>query len=317
MPDFNVRSDSVKVEQIMEQIRARIREKRGVDYTEQQIRELAAVKLEKFLDPKGVRSDLLQQFRRAQPIYTPPVPGNYVIGEETLYETHRAPLRWIRRLLRPVLKLFFNPNPLIQALYIQSQLNTTSAKRETARDQFDQLHYEVMHNLVIETTRMGIEIKNLKMRVESLTSRLEFNERRARALESVVAYEPATSDRMSRETPPVATPTETPAAAQEPAAVPPEGPGQRSRRRRRRRGRRGGGSAASIMGAGQGPDVLPPGQPPSMRSEAPAAQDLPDPASPPSAGESRRTEPVEEGAPLASAEREDTGRGAGDPDGEQ
>ena len=34
MPDFNVRSDSVNVEQIMEQIRARIREKRGVDYTE-------------------------------------------------------------------------------------------------------------------------------------------------------------------------------------------------------------------------------------------------------------------------------------------
>ena len=72
MPDFNVRSDSVNVEQIMEQIRARIREKRGVDYTEQQIRELAAVKLEKFLDPRGVRSDLLEQFQRAQPAYEPP-----------------------------------------------------------------------------------------------------------------------------------------------------------------------------------------------------------------------------------------------------
>ncbi len=66
MPDFNVRSDSVNVEQIMEQIRARIREKRGVDYTEQEIRELAAVKLEKFLDPRGVRSDLLEQFRRKE-----------------------------------------------------------------------------------------------------------------------------------------------------------------------------------------------------------------------------------------------------------
>ncbi len=72
MPDFNVRSDSVNVEQIMEQIRARIREKRGADYTEQQIQELAAVKLEKFLDPRGVRSDLLEQFRRAQPPYSPP-----------------------------------------------------------------------------------------------------------------------------------------------------------------------------------------------------------------------------------------------------
>ena len=58
MADFNVRSDSVNVEQIMDEIRARIREKRGLDYTEEQIRELAEVKLEKFLDPRGVRSDL-------------------------------------------------------------------------------------------------------------------------------------------------------------------------------------------------------------------------------------------------------------------
>jgi len=57
MPDFNVRSDSVNVEQIMEQIRARIREKRGADYTEQQIQDLAAVTLEKFLGPPGVRAD--------------------------------------------------------------------------------------------------------------------------------------------------------------------------------------------------------------------------------------------------------------------
>ena len=72
----------------MEQIRARIREKRGVDYTEAQIQELAAVKLEKFLDPRGVRSDLLDQFRRAAP---PPARPNYAFGEETLFETHRGP----------------------------------------------------------------------------------------------------------------------------------------------------------------------------------------------------------------------------------
>src|SRR6202051_4331270 len=114
MPDFNVRSDSVNVEQIMEQIRARIREKRGVDYTEQQIRELAAVKLEKFLDPRGVRSDLLEEFRRMRPRVAPTVRPNYVFDDSTLFETHRAPIRWIRRLLQPVLKLFFNPNPLIQ-----------------------------------------------------------------------------------------------------------------------------------------------------------------------------------------------------------
>src|SRR5262245_46373192 len=195
MADFNVRSDSVNVEQIMEQIRARIREKRGVDYTEQQIRELAAVKLEKFLDPRGVRSDLLEQFRKAQPAYVPPELPNYAFEDNTLYESTRPLLRWIRKLLNPILKLFFNPNPLIQALNIQSRLNTMysdrEATREATRRAFDQLQYELMHNLVIETTRISIEVKNLKMRVESLASRLEFNERRARALESVVVYKPS------------------------------------------------------------------------------------------------------------------------------
>ena len=194
MPDFNVRSDSVNVEQIMEQIRMRIREKRGVDYTEQQIRELAAVKLEKFLDPRGVRSDLLDQFRKAQPAYEPPDLPNFAFEDATLFESHRAPIRWMRKLLMPLLKLLFNPNPLIQALHIQSRLNAMNAereaKRESARRAMDQLYYELVHNLVVETTRTGIEVKNLKMRVESISSRLEFNERRARALEGAVVYKP-------------------------------------------------------------------------------------------------------------------------------
>jgi hypothetical protein len=286
MPDFNVRSDSVNVEAIMEQIRERIREKRGVDYTEQQIRELADVKLERFLDPRGVRSDLLDQFRKAQPAYQPPELPNFAFEDATLFESHRAPIRWLRKLLLPLLKLLFNPNPLIQALHIQSRLNTMTAereaRRESARRALDQLYYELIHNLVVETTRLGIEVKNLKMRLESVSSRLEFNERRARALESVVVYKapepeerPAPRPQPHRQsqqpshvhgasprplpvtvpppTPPppapvpvAATTQETDASAQGAQA---EGPGQRSRRRRRRRGRRGGGSAAAIMGA--------------------------------------------------------------------
>src|SRR6476620_5012118 len=132
MADFNVRSDSVNVELIMEQIRTRIREKRGVDYTEQQIRELAAVKLEKFLDPRGVRSDLLDQFRKVQPAYEPPELPNFAFEDQTL----------------------FDPNPLIHALHIQSRLNAMNAEREARRESErranDQLYYELIHNLVIE-----------------------------------------------------------------------------------------------------------------------------------------------------------------------
>src|SRR5919205_3956956 len=97
MADFNVRSDNVDVEQIMEQIRARIREKRGVDYTEEEIRELASVKLEKFLDPRGVRSDLLEQFRRTKAAM--PAPRNFAFEDDTLFETHRGFIRWMRKLL--------------------------------------------------------------------------------------------------------------------------------------------------------------------------------------------------------------------------
>ena len=67
MAEFNIQSDSVDVTRIMEQIRQRIQEKRGRDYTEQQIRELATVKLERFLDPQQVRSDLVAHYRQLTP----------------------------------------------------------------------------------------------------------------------------------------------------------------------------------------------------------------------------------------------------------
>jgi hypothetical protein len=223
MTDFTVRSDNVDVEQIMRQIRSRIREKRGVDYTEEEIRELANVKLEKFLDPRGVRSDLIDQFRRSKAAM--PAPENFAFEEDTLYETHRGFIRWIRKLLNPILKLFLNPNPLIQALHIQSGLNTRNAKRE----ELDALHYEVMHNLVLELTRLGIEVKNLKMRVESMSSRLDFDERRARALEGVVMYRPGAAVPLQ---PPPSTESGRPSESDQAE--------RRTRRRRRRRARRPG-----------------------------------------------------------------------------
>jgi hypothetical protein len=220
MTDFSVRSDNVDVEQIMRQIRARIREKRGVDYTEEEIRELANVKLEKFLDPRGVRSDLLEQFRRKREASLPP---NFKFEDSTLFETHRGLLAFIRRMFRPILKLFFNPNPLIEALHIQSKLNAQQAALEP-------LYYEVIHNLVLETTRLGIDVKNLKMRVEAMSSRLDFDERRARALEGVVQYRPGA-------VPPLQPPTGG-GDSRESRGPETAEQAERRNRRRRRRGRR-------------------------------------------------------------------------------
>ena len=236
MTDFQIRSDNVDVEQIMRQIRARIREKRGVDYTEDEIRELARVKLEKFLDPTGVRSDLLAQFRRTRSEMPPP--PSYTFDEHTLFGSSRGILRFTRKLLRPVLKLFFSPNPLIHAMHVQAQLNERAARRE----ELDALEYELIHNLVLETTRLGIQVKNLKMQVESMSSRLDFDERRARALEGVVQYRPGAV----------------------PPLQPPLGGGgtregrddaqaqERRTRRRRRRGRRPGGAREGGPAYGDG-----------------------------------------------------------------
>jgi hypothetical protein len=218
MTDFQIRSDNVDVEQIMRQIRSRIREKRGVDYTEEEITELARVKLEKFLDPTGVRSDLLAQFRRTKA--EAGANANFKFEDTTIFDSHRGIIRFIRRILQPILKLFFNPYPVIDALHIQSDLNAKSFKRE-------ELQYELIHNLVLETTRLGIQVKNLKMQVESMSSRLDFDERRARALEGVVQYRPG------------AVPPLQPPAGAAPRSAETEAQAQERRtRRRRRRGRR-------------------------------------------------------------------------------
>lgn len=186
MSEMNVRSDAVDVEQIMRQIRARIREKRGADYTEAEIQQLATVKLEKFLDPRGLRSDLVAQYRKQRVV--PPAPPNYEFGETTLYETHRGPLSALRRLFRPLLKLFFNPDKITSVLHLQSEINRQAEERLRRLEEREPLSYELLHNLTLEITRLGIEVHNLKMRVESLTSRMDFDERRARSLETVVEY---------------------------------------------------------------------------------------------------------------------------------
>jgi hypothetical protein len=222
MAEFNIRTDSVDVEQIMRQIRARIKEKRGVDYTEQQIQELASVKLERFLDPKGVRSDLVEQFKRTRG--TSPEPPNYAFEDTTLYETHRGFVRLMRKLLNPLLKMMFNPNPIVHVLHLQGQINNINSQQFRVREELDALYYEVIHNLVLEVTRLGIESKNLKMRLESLSSRMDFDERRARALEGAVQFKAGTGP--AKEPPAMPAPV---ARAPEPPPAAAKGFGEASR----------------------------------------------------------------------------------------
>ncbi len=164
----------------MRQIRARIREKRGVDYTEDEIRELASVKLEKFLDPRACAP--ICSSSSASGASRPRRARNYrVRGHDALRVAPRA-AACDPQAANPILKLFFNPNAADRGA-----AHPVAAQRHRTT-QAEALYYELIHNLVLETTRLGIEVQNLKMRVESLSSRLDFDERRARALEGVVQY---------------------------------------------------------------------------------------------------------------------------------
>ena len=255
----------------MRQIRARIRDKRGADYTEAEVRELASVKLDRFLDPRAVRSDLLGHFKRQHqpaPLFLAgeEFPPEYTFDPDlTLGSARDLPrriLRGIRKLLSPVLKLFVNIGAITHPLHLQPAINTKHrelfervSQRLQTRDELDALNFEMFNNLVVETTRLGIEVKNLRMLVESLSTRLDFDERRARALEGVVQYRPGTPLAPPPPPPPAAAPARRGrrrgrrpgATGTAPGADP--GDGRGPRRRRRRRGRRRGGLEGGQPGA--------------------------------------------------------------------
>jgi hypothetical protein len=242
--------DHVDVEQIMREIRSRISQRHGIDLTTQQIQELAARRLEAILDPRTVKPSLLEQLRRSAGSPIEPRPEDpslsYTFEATTLYETPRGFLRFMRRLLHPILKLFFNVNPLIQALNTQTRINQAllarEAERERRQTEWNALHYDILQRLVTEISRTSLEAQGLSMRVESLAAKVDFNERRVRGMENTLHQSRPTSRPVEpASAPALAAPVTREGASSETTAgdTGREGSSEGGRRRRRRRrGRR-------------------------------------------------------------------------------
>jgi hypothetical protein len=166
-----IRSDEVDVEKLMREIRARIAEKRGRLYTEDEVREIVEHRLEAPVEGRDLGPALLAELR------SDPARWNYRFDADTVYRSSRgtvgSALETIRRVLRPVQKLFWNPNPMISALSRQSDLNAS--------------YVHLLHNLTLELTRLNLEVAELKHRVLQLQGRLEFQARREKTLEDMVA----------------------------------------------------------------------------------------------------------------------------------
>ena len=307
--------DQVDVEQIMRDIRARIAQRQGIDLSNQQIQDLAARRLESILDPRAIRPSLLEGLRRSAGAVTAtaaPKPSSepvYAFDHTTIYDSPRAVLRFIRRLLNPLLKLFFNPNPLIRTLHLQARLNVEAAEREAERDrrqtEWNALHYEILQRVVTDVSRVSLELQAMSMRIESLNGRIDFNDRRVRSIEGAAQSVRAPARSMD-------------AAAPQPASAEPiataegaEAPTMESarRRRRRRRGRRGGipqgetavpGASAPVPTAAMPSEQETVGEPPppttdmdlaSSTSQSPMGEVIAD-SRPPTENEPREFAPV-------------------------
>ena len=167
---FEIKSDDVDVDAIMRMIRKRIEEKKQGLYTDEEIREIAEHRLDAVLDAHEFNSDFISDFR------SQPGRWNYHFGPETIYRSSRGGvggiLEGIRRVLRPLQKLVWNPNPMIAALSRQSDLNT--------------YYVHLLHNMAAEMTRLNLEVQELKNRALQLQARLDLQARREKTLEAML-----------------------------------------------------------------------------------------------------------------------------------
>ena len=171
---FRIEDGAVDVEAVMREVRERVREKkrRGL-LTDAEVREIAEHALHPVVDAHDLKSALLGE------ILESPERWSFAFDKDTLFRSSRGgsgrALETVRRFLRPVQKLFWNPTPLVAALSRQSELNTTYA--------------HLLHNLTLELTRLSLEVQELKHRVLSLDERADLAARRSKTLEDLLVVE--------------------------------------------------------------------------------------------------------------------------------
>jgi len=166
---FEIGAEGIDVERLLREVRETIEEKKRAGLlTDDEVREVTTHALHPVLLPHDLKSGLLPEMLEQ------PSRWNFAFEADTVYRSSRGTAG---RALRPVQKLFWNPTPMIAALSRQKDVNTAYA--------------HLLHNLVLEVTRLNLEIVDLKNRSLQLQSRLELLARREKTLESMALGPPA------------------------------------------------------------------------------------------------------------------------------
>jgi hypothetical protein len=147
MDEWTGSDGRVDVAAVMARIREKIRGRRDLGlYTEEEVEELSALKLQAFADDAGIDPELLARLMAPN--------HNWNISTDYRIETHRSGLGArlivaLKKAVRPWIRLYTD-----QPLSRQAQINLY-------------LHY-LCHNLVRELVRLQVEHAALRNRFEAL-----------------------------------------------------------------------------------------------------------------------------------------------------
>lgn len=155
MDEWTTADGRVDVAEVMSRLREKIRGRRDLGlYTDEEVEELTALKLQAFADDAGIDPELLARLMAPN--------HNWNISTDYRIETHRKGLGarlvvQLKKLVRPWVRLYTD-HPLSR----QAQINLY-------------LHY-LGHNLVRELVRLQVEHAALRNRLEALLKERETRE---------------------------------------------------------------------------------------------------------------------------------------------
>jgi phage shock protein A len=171
MGEFIIDYENIDVTRIMEEIKRRIEEKKKkMVYTDEELSRLARAKVASLIHSSDLKSDLAQELQRLSPDW------KIFLSLDKLHASRPNLLgRMItlfRKMMHPIVKLFFNVDVLIH------ELNKQDLKLA-----------HLVHNLILELTRLRLKHEELRHRVDALYRRIDFVEKRERTLEEITLNE--------------------------------------------------------------------------------------------------------------------------------